>query len=143
MLFTRLFHRKGFKENNPDDKFRRFHRIIVNYRRFFIPSDLTVHDKETNEELLVALLNGNTKALLEYDYTRYEDRAEMLNDLLENYLKELAKKSHNADYISKKDKLKEEYCKYKPNRDYNDIYKEITLKRPDEIDGYYINNGYR
>jgi hypothetical protein len=139
-FLTRIFFRK---KGNHNDLFIRFHKLIVNYRLYYVPRDITEQHVETNEDLLVAIMNNNVKFLLEYDYSKYEDRNEKLTELLDEYLSLLAKKSHSEEHISAKYKKELEYCKYRPNRDFNDVYKEITLKRPDEIEGHYINNGYR
>jgi len=142
-LLTRIFHRKPSKNKNKTDLFSSFHKIVVSNRRLYVPSDLSTQSPDTNEELLLAIFNNNTKFLLEYDYSNYEDKSQKIQDTLDEYMKLLAKKSHNPEYLTEKDRLTAEYCKYKPNRHYNDKFTDITLKRPDEIDGHYIDNGYR
>ena len=46
-------------------------------------------------------------------------------------------------FVSKEDKLKRVYQNFHPNRDFSDSRYFDTLKRPDDINGEYIDNGYR
>jgi len=124
------------------DNFQSFHMIFANGNIFYLPADLSKQHEDTNEELLLEILNNNNQNILEYDYSEYEDRSTQLYELVENWKKEYAKKSHET-YLTKEEKLQREYSKYNGNRDYSDKNTELTLKRNDGIDGTFVDNGYR
>lgn len=88
------------------------------------------------------ILNREVDKILKYDYTYYEDSYTDLYNKLMNYLKEKARKSHKT-FLTEEDKLKKAYSNFHPNRDYSDKSYYDTLKRPDDINGEYIDNGYR
>lgn len=141
-FITRLLRRQFKKENKQLDNFSDFHRVKSSGRTFYIPADLSTQSGNTNEELISAIMNNNLKFVMEYDYSDYENSLDQLNEIMENYKKELAKKSHEI-YVTEEDRLKQEYSKYFPNRDFDDLKFEGTLKRTDGHDGLFINNGYR
>jgi hypothetical protein len=144
-LFTTRILRKLFSKKKSEkdlDNFKYFHIIRIEGTSFYLPADLSTQHVDTNEQLILALLNSDLKTVLEFDYSLYEDRADTLINTLENYKKELAKKSHGI-YMTQEEILKQEYSKFIPNRDYTDSKHELTLKRSDDVDGTYINNGYR
>jgi hypothetical protein len=128
-------------DKNLDD-FKSFHMIRSNFKFFYIPADLTKQHPDTNEELILNILNRNQKFVEEYDYSTYEDRVGKLKDALEEYKKELAKKSHGM-FVTEKERLQAEYSNIAGNRDFADDHLEMTYKRRDGVDGTYINNGYR
>lgn len=129
-------------QNSSLDDFKIFHVIRSNNKFFYIPADLSTQHPDTNEELILNIINRNQKFLEEYDYSSYEDRVSKLNDAIEEYKKEYAKKSHGW-YVTEKEKLKEKYSNITGNRDFSDDKYELTLKTSDGIDGTFINNGYR
>lgn len=142
-FITRLL-RRYFKKSSSTvhDNFTEFHHIKIGSKSFYIPADSSVQHRDTNEYILLCILNRQLSDVLEYDYSAYEDKMAIVQEGLENYKKEMAKKSHKF-YISEEDKLKAEYCNFKPNRDYADQKYDLALKRPDDINGVYIDNGYR
>ena len=124
------------------DDFKVFHLIRSNNKFYYIPADLSNQHPDTNEELILNILNRNQKFVQEYDYTTYEDRVGKLKEALEEYKKEFAKKSHGM-YVTEKEKMQAEYSNMAGNRDFADGQHELTQKRNDGLDGKFINNGYR
>lgn len=124
------------------DNFKYFHEIKIDNRKFLIPADLTIQHKDTNEELILAILNKDLKYIYEYDYTKYHQDVSELKRMYEDYQKERAIKSHSV-FQTEEEKLQQKYSKFKDNRDYADEYYSIALKRTDGTDGTYVNNGYR
>jgi hypothetical protein len=135
---------KNSKNNNKStsDNFVHFHKIRITGKSFFIPADLSTQNQDTNEELVLYVINNNLKFVMEYDYSTYEDRANTIHNLADQYQKEYARK-HGTTYTTKEELLQEEYSDFLPNRDFTDTKYELTLKRPDTVDGTFINNGYR
>lgn len=125
------------------DSFTEFHQILYRNKYFYLPADLSNQHPDTNEDLVLAILNADLDKVLKYDYSNYEDRQQELYDLFNNYMKEYHKKSYKGEYITKEERLAKEFSKYHPNRDYADQFYDDTLKRPDDVDGSYIDNGYR
>lgn len=154
-LLRRYFNRnknKKSEEINKDDKknnsqsemdnFKHFHKVRITGRSYFIPADLSSQHADTNEELILNIINNNLKSIIEYDYSSYEDRTDALFKFIDGYKKEKAKRD-SLSYETEEERLQREYSDFLPNRDYSDSKYELTLKRPDDIDGTYINNGYR
>ena len=129
-------------DNNVLDDFRIFHKLKYLTFTFYIPADSSQQHLDTNEKLILAIFNKDLKFISEYDYSIYEDRLKSIHDALEAYKKEYAKKNHTT-YYSEEDKLKMKYSKFLPNRDYSDNKYDITFKRKDDLNGTYIDNGYR
>ena len=147
-LIRRIF-RKNKKQEKKDavvdknmDDFKVFHIIRSNNKFYYIPADLSKQHPDTNEELILNILNKNQKFVHEYDYTTYEDRVGKLKEAFEKYKKEYAKKSHGM-YVTEREKLQAEYSNMAGNRDFADDHNELTHKRNDGLDGTFINNGYR
>jgi hypothetical protein len=143
-FITRLLRRLlGTKPDNPKyNNFELFHNIVINSQNFYVPADLETQHADTDETLFIAIMNGDFKTTTEYDYNDFEDRLTALNESLERYNKELATKAHD-NYFSEEDRLRMKYSKFLPNRDFSDTRYQYTLRRNDEIDGEYIDNGYR
>jgi hypothetical protein len=142
---TNKFNNKGNTNNEQSSKvnnFMHFHKFKIDRKTYYIPADLSNQHPETNEELILAILNKNIKFITEYDYSKYEDRMNAIEESIEQFNKESYRKSHSV-YYTKKDKLREEYSNFKNNRDYADEYYNVTLKRTDGLDGTYVDNGYR
>ena len=134
---------KNVKSNKDlKDNFQRFYKFNIDYKTYYIPSDLTTQNSGTNEELTLHILNKQQDEILKYDYSNYEESYSQLHNKFINYLKEKANKSHSM-FVSKEDKLKRVYQNFHPNRDFSDSRYFDTLKRPDDINGEYIDNGYR
>jgi hypothetical protein len=134
---------KNKKTSQSDiDNFKYFHKIRVMGKSYFIPADSSSQHPDTNEELILNMINNNLKFICEYDYSSYEDRADALFKMVEDYKKEIAKRN-SLSYETEEERLQKEYSDFVPNRDFTDSKYELTLKRPDDIDGTYINNGYR
>lgn len=129
-------------ENEEKDNFRFFHLIEANGQSFYLPADLSKQHEDTNEDLIIDILNSENNKILEYDYENYQDRSTEVFDLLESWKKEYAKKSHGS-FTTEQEKLERDYAKYVPNRDFKDEHKDITFKRLDGHDGTFIDNGYR
>lgn len=146
-LIRRFFRKKAVSSEKSSsnfdlDDFKTFHVIRSNFKFLYLPADLTKQHLDTNEELILNIINKNVKFVQEFDYTNYEDRVNNLKDALEEYKKEFAKKSHKM-YVTDKERLQEIYSNMAGNRDFSDNLTEYTLKRSDGLDGTYINNGYR
>jgi len=124
------------------DNFQLFHMITANGDIFYLPADLSQQHIDTNEELLLEILNNNYKKILEFDYSEYEDRSKQFYEMVEDWKKEYAKKSHE-EYFTKEEKLQKEYMMFIGNRDYAEKNTQVTLKRADGLDGTFIDNGYR
>lgn len=124
------------------DNFQTFHMITANGDVFYLPADLSQQHVDTNEELLLDILNNNYKKVLEFDYSEYQDRSTQFYEMVENWKKEYAKKTHE-EYYTKEEKLQKEYSKYIGNRDFTEKNTQMTLKRTDGLDGTFIDNGYR
>lgn len=124
------------------DNFRHFHLFTANGDTYYIPADLSVQHEDTNEELLLDILNNKNKKVLNYDYSEYEDRSQKVYELIENWKKEYATKSHST-YLTQEEKLQIKYSKYRANRDFSDKIRDLTLKRTDGLDGNFVDNGYR
>lgn len=124
------------------DNFQSFHMITANGDIFYLPADSSYQHADTNEELLLAILNNNYKKVLEFNYSEYEDRSTQFYEMVENWKKEYAKKSHD-EYFTKEEILQREYSKYIGNRDYAEKITAVTLKRVDGLDGTFVDNGYR
>ena len=141
-LVTNLI-RDYFSKNDKTDNFTHFHKFSYNNNFYYLPADSSEQHNDTNEELVIAFLNGDFQKIMSYDFSDYEDRNMKIYDMFNYYNKELYKKSYKGNYVTKEEKLAREYCKYKPNRDFGDMLHEETLTRTDDIDGTYIDNGYR
>ena len=109
---------------------------------FLLPADSSNQHEDTNEELILHILNKNINAILEYDYSKYENRVTELVKQMDLFNKNFAKKTHTS-YYTEEEKLKEKYSNFVGNRDYADHSYEMTLKRADGVDGTYVDNGYR
>ncbi len=140
-FISKLFRMYKNKEDK-NDNLSTFHKITNLSFTYYIPADLSVQHPDTNEKLTIAILNSDFKYISEYDYSDYEDRLKAIHDAMETYKKEYAKKSHDT-YFTEEEKLKMKYSKFLPNRDYDDYKYESTFKRRDDLDGTYIDNGYR
>jgi hypothetical protein len=140
-FITRLFRRLLNGGNRKYNNFKGFHNLIINSRNFYIPADNETQHEDTDEKLILAVMNKDIKFLANFDYSEFEDRLTQLNKSLEEYNRELAAKSHNS-YFSEEDRLRMKYSKFLPNRDFKDIKYQSTLKRKDDTDEY-IDNGYR
>jgi len=134
--------KNNFNNNKALDNFQTFHMITANGDIYYLPADLSLQHADTNEELLLGILNNNFKKVLEFDYSEYEDRSTQFYEIVENWKKEYAKKSHD-EYFTKEEKLQKEYSKYISNRDYAERNTQVTLKRLDGLDGTFVDNGYK
>lgn len=128
--------------NEEKDNFQFFHLISANGQNFYLPADSSEQHENTNEEIVIDILNARNNKILEYNYQNYQDRSTEVFELLENWNKEYAKKSHGS-YVTEIEKLEREYSKYLPNRDFKDEHKDYTFRRQDGLDGTFIDNGYR
>ena len=140
-LLKNIF-KKSKRNRDGKDNFQRFYKFKIDYKSYYIPCDLTTQNSSTNEELTLHILNKEIGKILEYDYSNYEESYTQLYNKFVNYLKEKSKKSHKM-FLTKEDKTKKIYQNFHPNRDFSDTRYFETLKRPDEINGEYIDNGYR
>jgi hypothetical protein len=139
--FSRLL-RRIRRKSQEKDNFVYFHHIIISGRSYYIPADLSKQHPETNEALLLAVINNDLRFIMEFDYSKYQDSMTELMNYYDNILKEKAKKNYSVHYTPE-DKLKYEYSNFMPNRDFSDRLYENTLRRLDGHDGTYIDNGYR
>ena len=124
------------------DNFRFFHLIQADGQLFYLPADLSKQHEDTNEDLVINILNSENNKILDYDYNTYQDRSTEIFEMLESWNKEYAIKSHGS-YVTETEKLEREYSKYHPNRDFKDEHKAVTFRRIDGLDGTFIDNGYR
>jgi hypothetical protein len=140
---TRLIRRYLFGgDKTPTDNFKYFHKLRMTGKVYLIPADCSKQHEETNEELVLHILNKNLKAILEYNYSNYENRVVELLKQVELFNRNFAKKTHSY-YYSEEEKLRDKYSNLEGNRDFSDQIYDVTLKRTDGLDGTYIDNGYR
>jgi hypothetical protein len=149
-FFTTRLLRRFFEESKKDakkntqelDNFKYFHQFGFGSKLYLLPADCSSQHSDTNEQLILHIINKNLKEILEYDYSNYESKAEFVKKKLEEYAKEYAKKSYTP-YASEEDLLRKEYSTRHGNRDFSDDSYELTFKRSHGLDGTYVNNGYK
>jgi hypothetical protein len=129
--------------NNQElDNFKYFHKFGFGSKTYLLPADSSNQHEDTNEQLILHILNKNLKEILAYDYINYESKAEILKKKVEEYRREFAKKSYTP-YASEEDLKRREYSNFHGNRDFSDYSYELTFKRTHGLDGTYVNNGYK
>jgi len=124
----------------PSSRFRYFHKFSFNGRSLYISKDHKDSSENIkDEDLLLALMQGNLHRIYNYDYTEMEKEGDKLMTEIEEELRQDAKR-RGKTYYSENDKKKKEYMDYYPNRDFY-TSEELKLKKFD--DGTFIDNGYR
>ena len=125
-----------------NDGFRKFHKFEVNSRTFYIPADSSTRHEDTNETLLLNILNADLSQLLDFDYSPYEATQESRLREFYSWLKDYYKKNH-MHYVTPEEKEKQMFQKFWANRDFSDEFYSVTHVEVDKKEGTYVNNGYR
>jgi len=94
----------------------------------------------TSDELLLAILNANQRAVFDHDFTQVEKAAHDQRVHNEEVIKEIMT-FKGVQYDDEHSQLQRKYSYYEPNREFTGKREDLKLKRID--DGTFIDNGYR
>lgn len=126
--------------NTNNSKFNLFYQVTNGRRRFLLSADSETQSDKTNQELTLSVINGDLKSIVNYDFTDFENKSlEEYNEYV-NMMKEQARQK-NMVYLSKEDRLEQDYSRFRKNSDFEDYNQSRIIK--DKGEGFYIDNGYR
>jgi hypothetical protein len=126
--------------NTNESKFNLFYQVTNGRRRFLLSADSESQSDNTNQDLTLYVLNGDVKSIVNYDFTYFENKSlEEYNEYVK-IMKEQARLK-NTVYLSKEDRLEQDYSRFRKNSDFEDYNQSRIIK--DKGEGFYIDNGYR
>lgn len=122
------------------DQFKRFYSIGIKNDYLYIPSDVSEQHSYTQEDLTIALMNGEREKIVQYDFSGLEEHySEAYKDYVT--MRKLEASKRDEEYVTLEERKERDYCNYEPNYNFAAFDQEI-IKR-DKSNGIYIDNGYR
>lgn len=121
--------------------FRYFYKFMCDSDVYLVSKDHpALKDHIISEELLLDVIKGNQRKVLDFDFTEIDNQREREEQEDWQEAKDIME-FKNMPFVTPRDKLMREYSYFRPNREFSGKMEEEKWKKVD--DGTFIDNGYR